>query len=207
MGFKRVFMLWGLCVFGVSGQGLAQQVDSIIEGKESSKSSPKAQADSTYDEDRVEIIDYKRNKILGFMIVRNGHIIKRVVYKEPRDLESQPSLAPNIPPKAGSSIPPAPSQERAQSPNTPSPTPTPKTPTPKTPTPKQEALPQNLYERQISNAPKDTKSPKQSHSHKGEIPQEIGVESTRVNPIYKNRQWEKRHIIHDISQEVIELER
>lgn len=202
MGFKRVFMLWGLCVFGVSGQGLAQQVDSIIEGKESSKSSPKAQADSTYDEDRVEIIDYKRNKILGFMIVRNGHIIKRVVYKEPRDLESQPSLAPNIPPKAGSSIPPAPSQERAQSPNTPSPT-----PTPKTPTPKQEALPQNLYERQISNAPKDTKSPKQSHSHKGEIPQEIGVESTRVNPIYKNRQWEKRHIIHDISQEVIELER
>lgn len=202
MGFKRVFMLWGLCVFGVSGQGLAQQVDSIIEGKESSKSSPKAQADSTYDEDRVEIIDYKRNKILGFMIVRNGHIIRRVVYKEPRDLESQPSLAPNIPPKAGSSIPPAPSQERAQSPNTPSPT-----PTPKTPTPKQEALPQNLYERQISNAPKDTKSPKQSHSHKGEIPQEIGVESTRVNPIYKNRQWEKRHIIHDISQEVIELER
>ena len=201
MGFKRVFMLWGLCVFGVSEQGLAQQVDSIIEGKESSKSSPKAQADSTYDEDRVEIIDYKRNKILGFMIVRNGHIIKRVVYKEPRDLESQPSLAPNIPPKAGSSIPPAPSQERAQSPNTPSPTPTPKTPTPKTPTPKQEALPQNLYERQISNAPKDTKSPKQSHSHKGEIPQEIGVESTRVNPIYKNRQWEKRHIIHDISQE------
>lgn len=202
MGFKRVFMLWGLCVFGVSGQGLAQQVDSIIEGKESSKSSPKAQADSTYDEDRVEIIDYKRNKILGFMIVRNGHIIRRVVYKEPRDLESQPSLAPNIPPKAGSSIPPAPSQERAQSPNTPSPM-----PTPKTPTPKQEALPQNLYERQISNAPKDTKSPKQSHSHKGEIPQEIGVESTRVNPIYKNRQWEKRHIIHDISQEVIELER
>lgn len=202
MGFKRVFMLWGLCVFGVSGQGLAQQVDSIIEGKESSKSSPKAQADSTYDEDRVEIIDYKRNKILGFMIVRNGHIIRRVVYKEPRDLESQPSLAPNIPPKAGSSIPPAPSQERAQSPNTPSPT-----PTPKTPTPKQEALPQNLYERQISNAPKDTKSPKQSHSHKREIPQEIGVESTRVNPIYKNRQWEKRHIIHDISQEVIELER
>lgn len=201
MGFKRVFMLWGLCVFGVSGQGLAQQVDSIIEGKESSKSSPKAQADSTYDEDRVEIIDYKRNKILGFMIVRNGHIIRRVVYKEPRDLESQPSLAPNIPPKAGSSIPPAPSQERAQSPNAPSPTPTP------TPTPKQEALPQNLYERQISNAPKDTKSPKQSHSHKGEIPQEIGVESTRVNPIYKNRQWEKRHIIHDISQEVIELER
>lgn len=207
MGFKRVFMLWGLCVFGVSGQGLAQQVDSIIEGKESSKSSPKAQADSTYDEDRVEIIDYKRNKILGFMIVRNGHIIRRVVYKEPRDLESQPSLAPNIPPKAGSSIPPAPSQDRAQSPNAPSPTPTPKTPTPKTPTPKQEALPQNLYERQISNAPKDTKSPKQSHSHKGEIPQEIGVESTRVNPIYKNRQWEKRHIIHDISQEVIELER
>lgn len=202
MGFKRVFMLWGLCVFGVSGQGLAQQVDSIIEGKESSKSSPKAQADSTYDEDRVEIIDYKRNKILGFMIVRNGHIIRRVVYKEPRDLESQPSLAPNIPPKAGSSIPPAPSQDRAQSPNAPSPT-----PTPKTPTPKQEALPQNLYERQISNAPKDTKSPKQSHSHKGEIPQEIGVESTRVNPIYKNRQWEKRHIIHDISQEVIELER
>lgn len=202
MGFKRVFMLWGLCVFGVSGQGLAQQVDSIIEGKESSKSSPKAQADSTYDEDRVEIIDYKRNKILGFMIVRNGHIIRRVVYKEPRDLESQPSLAPNIPPKAGSSIPPAPSQERAQSPNAPSPK-----PTPKTPTPKQEALPQNLYERQISNAPKDTKSPKQSHSHKGEIPQEIGVESTRVNPIYKNRQWEKRHIIHDISQEVIELER
>lgn len=202
MGFKRVFMLWGLCVFGVSGQGLAQQVDSIIEGKESSRSSPKAQADSTYDEDRVEIIDYKRNKILGFMIVRNGHIIRRVVYKEPRDLESQPSLAPNIPPKAGSSIPPAPSQERAQSPNAPSPT-----PTPKTPTPKQEALPQNLYERQISNAPKDTKSPKQSHSHKGEIPQEIGVESTRVNPIYKNRQWEKRHIIHDISQEVIELER
>ena len=202
MGFKRVFMLWGLCVFGVSGQGLAQQVDSIIEGKESSKSSPKAQADSTYDEDRVEIIDYKRNKILGFMIVRNGHIIRRVVYKEPRDLESQPSLAPNIPPKAGSSIPPAPSQERAQSPNAPSPK-----PTPKTPTPKQEALPQNLYERQISNAPKDTKSPKQSHSHKGEIPQEIGVESTRVNPIYKNRQWDKRHIIHDISQEVIELER
>lgn len=197
MGFKRVFMLWGLCVFGVSGQGLAQQVDSIIEGKESSKSSPKAQADSTYDEDRVEIIDYKRNKILGFMIVRNGHIIRHVVYKEPRDLESQPSLAPNIPPKAGSSIPPAPSQERTQSPNAPSPT----------PTPKQEALPQNLYERQISNAPKDTKSPKQSHSHKGEIPQEIGVESTRVNPIYKNRQWEKRHIIHDISQEVIELER
>lgn len=202
MGFKRVFMLWGLCVFGVSGQGLAQQVDSIIEGKESSKSSPKAQADSTYDEDRVEIIDYKRNKILGFMIVRNGHIIRRVVYKKPRDLESQPSIAPNIPPKAGSSIPPAPSQDRAQSPNAPSPT-----PTPKTPTPKQEALPQNLYERQISNAPKDTKSPKQSHSHKGEIPQEIGVESTRVNPIYKNRQWEKRHIIHDISQEVIELER
>lgn len=202
MGFKRVFMLWGLCVFGVSGQGLVQQVDSIIEDKESSKSSPKAQADSTYDEDRVEIIDYKRNTILGFMIVRNGHIIRRVAYKEPRDLESQPSLAPNIPPKAGSSIPPAPSQERAQSPNTPSPT-----PTPKTPTPKQEALPQNLYERQISNAPKDTKSPKQSHSHKGEIPQEIGVESTRVNPIYKNRQWEKRHIIHDISQEVIELER
>lgn len=166
-------------------------------------------------EDRVEIIDYKRGKILGFMIVRNGNIIRRVLFKEPI-LLGQPEQASTQPSPAEQ---PKPAQEpsQANAPTLPKPleskqaTPKPKATQPKASDTDVQATQatQTIYERQVSNAPKDTKSPtKRAPKASSGIAQEVGVESTRINPTYKNRQWDKKHIIHDIStEEVIEIER
>ena len=189
MSYKAV--LWCLCVVLV--QGLAQEVDSRARG----------------DEDRVEIIDYKRGKILGFMIVRNGNITKRVLFKEPISL-GQPE--PSAQPSPAEQPKPAQEPSQASAPTLPTPLES-KQATPQ-PTPPQASdtnaqTTQTIYEHQISNAPKDTKSPaKRAHKASPSIAQEVGVESTRINPTYKNRQWNKKHIIHDIStEEVIEVER
>lgn len=198
--------LWVACVLGAQGQ--AGRIDSTSglndgAGVESSAASL---------EDRVEIIDYKRGKILGFMIVRNGNIIKRVLFKEPISL-GQPEQASTQPSPAEQ---PKPAQEPSQAnpPTLPKPleskqaTPKPKATLPKASDTDVQAT-QTIYECQVSNAPKDTKSPaKRAPKASSGIAQEVGVESTRINPTYKNRQWDKKHIIHDIStEEVIEIER
>lgn len=197
--------LWVACVLGAQGQ--AGRIDSTSglndgAGVESSAASL---------EDRVEIIDYKRGKILGFMIVRNGNITKRVLFKEPISL-GQPELSTQPSPAEQ----PKPTQEPSQAiqPTLPKPleskqaTPKPKATPPKASDTDVQAT-QTIYERQVSNAPKDTKSPaKRAPKASSGIAQEVGVESTRINPTYKNRQWDKKHIIHDIStEEVIEIER
>lgn len=195
--------LWVACVLGAQGQ--AGRIDSTSglndgAGVESSAASL---------EDRVEIIDYKRGKILGFMIVRNGNIIKRVLFKEPISL-GQPELSTQPSPAEQ----PKPTQEPSQAnpPTLPKPLES-KQATPQ-PTPPKASdtdaqTTQTIYERQVSNAPKDTKTPaKRAPKASSGIAQEVGVESTRINPTYKNRQWDKKHIIHDIStEEAIEIER
>lgn len=196
---------WVACVLGAQGQ--AERMDSALvvndgAGAESSAASL---------EDRVEIIDYKRGKILGFMIVRNGNIIKRVLFKEPISL-GQPELSTQPSPAEQ----PKPAQEPSQA----NPPTLPKPLESKQATPKPKATPpkasdtdvqttQTIYEHQVSNAPKDTKTPaKRAPKASSGIAQEVGIESTRINPTYKNRQWDKKHIIHDIStEEVIEIER
>lgn len=198
--------LWVACVLGAQGQ--AGRIDSTSglndgAGVESSAASL---------EDRVEIIDYKRGKILGFMIVRNGNIIKRVLFKEPISL-GQPEQTSTQPSPAEQSKP-AQEPSQANAPTLPKPleskqaTPKPKATPPKASDTDVQAT-QTIYERQVSNAPKDTKSPaKRAPKASSGIAQEVGVESTRINPTYKNRQWDKKHIIHDIStEEVIEIER
>lgn len=168
-------------------------------------------------EDRVEIIDYKRGKILGFMIVRNGNITKRVLFKEPISL-GQPEQASTQPsPTPAEQSKPAQEPSQANAPTLPKPleskqaTQKPKATPPKASDTDVQATQttQTIYERQVSNAPKDTKSPaKRAPKASSGIAQEVGVESTRINPTYKNRQWDKKHIIHDIStEEVIEIER
>lgn len=197
--------LWVACVLGAQGQAGRMDFASGLNdgaGVESSAASL---------EDRVEIIDYKRGKILGFMIVRNGNIIKRVLFKEPISL-GQPELSTQPSPAEQ----PKPTQEPSQA----NPPTLPKPLESKQATPKPKATPpkasdtdvqttQTIYERQVSNAPKDTKTPaKRAPKASSGIAQEVGVESTRINPTYKNRQWDKKHIIHDIStEEVIEIER
>lgn len=195
--------LWVACVLGAQGQ--AGRIDSTSglndgAGVESSAASL---------EDRVEIIDYKRGKILGFMIVRNGNITKRVLFKEPISL-GQPELSTQPSPTEQSK--PAQEPSQANPPTLPKPLES-KQATPQ-PTPPKASdtdaqTTQTIYEHQVSNAPKDTKTPaKRAPKASSGIAQEVGVESTRINPTYKNRQWDKKHIIHDIStEEVIEIER
>ena len=197
--------LWVACVLGAQGQAERMDFASGLNdgaGVESSAASL---------EDRVEIIDYKRGKILGFMIVRNGNIIKRVLFKEPISL-GQPELSTQPSPAEQ----PKPTQEPSQAnpPTLPKPlesrqaTPKPKATPPKASDTDAQTT-QTIYEREVSNAPKDTKTPaKRAPKASSGIAQEVGVESTRINPTYKNRQWDKKHIIHDIStEEVIEIER
>lgn len=182
---------WVACVLGAQGQ--AERMDSALvvndgAGAESSAASL---------EDRVEIIDYKRGKILGFMIVRNGNITKRVLFKEPISL-GQPELSTQ-PSQASAPTLPTPLESKQATPQ----------PTPPKASDTDAQTTQTIYEHQVSNAPKDTKSPvKRAPKASSSIAQEVGVESTRINPTYKNRQWDKKHIIHDIStEEVIEIER
>lgn len=196
--------LWVACVLGAQSQ--AGRIDSTSglndgAGVESSAASL---------EDRVEIIDYKRGKILGFMIVRNGNIIKRVLFKEPISL-GQPEQTSTQPSPTEQSKP-AQEPSQANPPTLPKPLES-KQATPQ-PTPPKASdtdaqTTQTIYEHQVSNAPKDTKTPaKRAPKASSSIAQELGVESTRINPTYKNRQWDKKHIIHDIStEEVIEIER
>lgn len=196
--------LWVACVLGAQGQ--AGRIDSTSglndgAGVESSAASL---------EDKVEIIDYKRGKILGFMIVRNGNIIKRVLFKEPISLGQPEQISTQPSPTEQSKPTQEPSQ--ANQPTLPKPLES-KQATPQ-PTPPKASdtdaqTTQTIYEHQVSNAPKDTKTPaKRAPKASSSIAQELGVESTRINPTYKNRQWDKKHIIHDIStEEVIEIER
>ena len=186
-----VACFWVACVLGAQGQ--AERMDSALvvndgAGAESSAASL---------EDKVEIIDYKRGKILGFMIVRNGNITKRVLFKEPISL-GQPELSTQ-PSQASAPTLPTPLESKQATPQ----------PTPPKASDTDVQTTQTIYEHQVSNAPKDTKTPaKRAPKASSGIAQEVGVESTRINPTYKNRQWDKKHIIHDIStEEVIEIER
>ena len=213
MGYrvKLVACFWIVFAFGAQDQERRDSASGLNDGVgvESSAASL---------EDRVEIIDYKRGNILGFMIVRNGNIIKRVLFKEPRAIGQptieQPFSQPS--PKLTEQTKPVGTQEpsRANPPTSPKPlefnqaTSKPKI-TPQTASGTDEQAIQTIYERQVSNAPKDIKSPaKPAPKVSSGITQEIGIESMRINSTYKNRQWNKKYIIHDIStEEVIELER
>ena len=182
--------LWVACVLGAQGQ--AGRIDSTSglndgAGVESSAASL---------EDKVEIIDYKRGKILGFK--------EPISLGQPEQISTQPSPTEQSKPtqepsKANQPTLPKPLESKQATPQ----------PTPPKASDTDAQTTQTIYEHQVSNAPKDTKTPaKRAPKASSGIAQEVGVESTRINPTYKNRQWDKKHIIHDIStEEVIEIER
>ena len=68
-----------LCTYSVAESSQPTAIDSM-------------QQDTS--EDRVEIIDYKNNQILGYMVLKNGSIVRRVLYKEPKEFQIY-SLSPS----------------------------------------------------------------------------------------------------------------
>lgn len=186
---------------------ISARVDSLID--EPKNHNPQS-------EDRVDIIDYKHKKILGYMVLRNGNIIRRVLFKEPKDLHTPESHAPDLRPSAPLSQHPA----TTQSHNPPESAPNALESTPKSPSqnPPKSQTPTEAY---LSTTPSDkertkrqntapsskTTEPK-SHKHNTDfspLSQEIGEESSRINKTYKNREWDKKKIPHDVQTRVIDI--
>lgn len=153
----------------------------------------------------VEMIDYKRSIIIGYMVLKNGNIIKKVRFSQPKSIITQaPQTNPNPP--------------ISQSPQNPQITQNPPNQqSPQAPQVTQNNLSQSEYEKQISQKPKKEKrswfsSKKKKPKHitqnmidSESIPQESGAESSELNSVYKNRQWDKKKIPHNIQSQVINL--
>lgn len=158
----------------------------------------------------VEMVDYKRSIIIGYMVLKNGNIIKKVRFSQPKSIIQ----APQIPTQQN--LPTPQSEQFISNPQS-------------LPTPQNLPNPQvaNEYEEQVSQNLKSQKQKKQkvkkekrswfSKKEKepkhitanmidsSSIPQESGAESQEVNSVYKNRQWDKKKIPHNVKSQVINL--
>lgn len=159
------------------------------------------------DEVLVEMIDYKRSIIIGYMVLKNGNIIKKVRFSQPKSIIMQATQTnPNLNmPQAQQS-----QQETQITQNPQNLQATQST---------QDNTTQSEYEKQISQKPKKekrswfssrkNKKPKhitQNMIDSQSIPQESGTESSELNYVYKNRQWDKKKIPHNIQSQVINLQ-
>lgn len=139
----------------------------------------------------VEMVDYKRSIIIGYMVLKNGNIIKKVRFSQPKSIIQAPQI---------------PTQQNLPNPQV-----------------------ANEYEEQVSQNLKSQKQKKQKVKKEkrswfakkekekqpkhitanmidsSSIPQESGAESQEVNSVYKNRQWDKKKIPHNVKSQVINL--
>lgn len=218
-----------------------QNLDSHNPASEISARSISARVDSVLDErkpneDRVEIIDYKRGKILGYMVLRNGNIIRRVMFKEPKDLHPKDAHTPESPPhspaqKSPESTPDSlklDSSTRESSAPASAPKPNAKQPAKHSGDRSTSAgddeysRAQSEQESYLSSTPSDKDKSQDKHQeHKSrkhteadsstsssrsqKIEQEIGAEKSRINKTYKNREWDKKKIPHDVQTRVIDI--
>ena len=176
---------------------ISARVDSLID--EPTNQKPPS-------EDRVDIIDYKRGKILGYMVLRNGNIIRRVLFKEPKDLHAPKSPFQHpATPQAHKPQESKPDSPESISKSTPPNTPRHQSPTEAylstTPSDKERAKSQDAKLSDKAMTPKLHKQNAASSS----LPQEIGEESSRINKTYKNREWDKKKIPHDVQTRVIDI--
>lgn len=159
----------------------------------------------------VEMVDYKRSVIIGYMVLKNGNIIKKVRFSQPKSILQAPPAMQS--PQANQNPQMIQNPQAMQQPqNT-------------TQNAQATQKPQNLanqneqneYEKQVSQKPKKEKrswfaSKKKQPKHITKnmiesdlIPQESGAESSEVNSVYKNRQWDKSKIPHNVKSQVINL--
>ena len=153
----------------------------------------------------VEMVDYKRSIIIGYMVLKNGNIIKKVRFSQPKSILQAPPAMQS--PQANQNPQMIQNPQNMQQPQQ---------------TTQNAQNPQNLatqseYEKQISQKPKKEKrswfaSKKKQPKHITKnmidsdlIPQESGAESSEINSVYKNRQWDKSKIPHNIKSQVINL--
>ena len=156
----------------------------------------------------VEMVDYKRSIIIGYMVLKNGNIIKKVRFSQPKSIIQAPQ---NLPPQN------LPTPQNEQFISNPQFLPTPQN----LPNPQAAQDTQSEYEKQISQTKKQKvkkekrswfasrkKKPKHITANmidSSSIPQESGAESQEINSVYKNRQWDKKKIPHNVKSQVINL--
>ncbi|OBV28942.1 hypothetical protein BKN38_08795 [Helicobacter sp. CLO-3] len=223
---------------------LAAMVDSALENSADSAESSPATKSAAPQEERVDIINYKRNKIVGYMVLKNGNIIKQVIHKYPKDFQTT-SQTPNQAPAQTSAESKAESSPAKSNPaksnsansagaqTTPAQNPSALNQSASAPakSANQAQNTQESYERQISSAPADNKKAAKTKESTKEaakdskksvfdktakkssknmiqseaIPQESGNEARATNQTYKNRQWDKKKIIHEVQTQVIDI--
>lgn len=160
------------------------------------------------------------------MVLKNGNIIKQVMHKYPKDFQTtsqtpnQASAQTSAESKAESSLAKSNPASSVGAQTTPAQNPNASTPAHNT---------QESYERQISSTPADNKKAAKTKESAKEankdskkldktakkssknmiqseaIPQESGSEARATNQTYKNRQWDKKKIIHEVQTQVIDI--
>lgn len=148
------------------------------------------------DADVIEIVDYEKNAIVGYMVLRNGVIIRNIKItdpsKAPEYKQSQPitnNSKENLESKSASKSKSKPKNSKKEF---------------------IQAYEQAyVYEEKISSAPPDKKS-KISKKKKGfitsdSIEQEQGREGIAVNKTFKDREWNKKKIPHDVTTKVLDI--
>ncbi|MGX3045036.1 hypothetical protein [Helicobacter sp. T3_23-1056] len=163
----------------------------------------------------VEMVDYKRSIIIGYMVLKNGNIIKKVRFSQPKSILQAPPAMQSPQANQNPQMIQNPMQSSQQSTQAPQSTQNPQA-TQSTQNLATQSE-QNEYEKQISQKPKKEKrswfaSKKKQPKHITKnmiesdlIPQESGAESSEVNSVYKNRQWDKSKIPHNVKSQVINL--
>lgn len=157
----------------------------------------------------VEMVDYKRSIIIGYMVLKNGNIIKKVRFSQPKSIIQAPQNPPTQ-----QNLPTPQSEQFISNPQS--------LPTPQNlPNAQATQEAQSEYEKQISQTKKQkakkekrswfaSKKKKPKHITANmidseSIPQESGAESQELNSVYKNRQWDKKKIPHNVKSQVINL--
>ena len=173
------------------------------------------------DADVVEIVDYKRNLIIGYMIFRNAKLIKKITLKEPITF----SASATTPATSGSSNTSTQSLDTQDSAQLQTPTIDSATDSTQESQESQESptstaqSTSSQYEKQLSSTPSDkekinkTKSqPTKKISPKNlietdSIDQIQGMESSKINNTYKNRQWDKKKIPYEMQTRTIDTDK
>ncbi len=133
------------------------------------------------DSDVIEIVDYKKRIIVGYMVLQNGRIIKKISFATLSNVNKSPT---NTQAESHTQVP---NQQESST------------------------LPQHYEdEEKLLDAPKNKKSKKIKHK-KGfidgdSIEQQQGKEKQVINKVYRDREWNKRKIPHEITTRVLDIE-
>jgi len=145
--------------------------------------------------DMIEMVDYRRNLLIGYIVFKNGRAKEKIILKEPIPFDK--SNPPEKPTPTDLTQLEQKAQQNATRPQS---------------LTAQSQQPNQKTALKLDSASKQNSQNKYSHIKKSKdfianssIEQIVGQEARMLNELYKNREWNKKLIIYEIDTRVLNI--